>query len=232
MLVASAVAAAAIVLLVVRVIRADSTRRRQLLPLVAAGILVAVAASAAGFLGRPGVIAQDTAVLAVPIACLIAVLRLRLYDLEVAIGRTAVWVTLTVALVVVYALVVQLTSGLFRLGQFPAGILATAAVAVAFAPLRSGLQRAVAKWLYGARADPFEALAATTQLLAGGADPLGALTHAADDLARRLRCPGTRILADDRVLAGTPGRPSRDPRSAAHRRRRGRRPRGARPLPR
>jgi signal transduction histidine kinase len=59
--------------------------------------------------------------------------------------------------------------------------------------------------LYGDRGDPYSALSHTTQVLSGSADPAGALRQAVDDLARRLRCPGARIVREGVVLVGPPG---------------------------
>ena len=132
-------------------------------------------------------------------------LRLRLYDLELAIGRSLVWIVLSAVLVVGYVGIVQLTATWLQLSGRIASILATAVIAVAFGPLRAVLQDRVARWLYGDRGDPYAALAHTTQVLSGGADPQGALQTATADLAHRLRSPGARVLQDGRLLAGAAG---------------------------
>lgn len=200
--VAVASAAAALVVLAARFVRADPTRRRQLLPLVAAIAVIAVAVSTAGLYGRLGIIVQDASLVLLPFAALVSVLRYRLYDLELVIWRTSVWFLLSAALVGAYVAVVEFSAAALGLRGTASSVLAAAAVAVAFGPARAALQRSLARWLYGDRGDPYAALAHTTQVLAGGADPLGALQTAMRDVAVRLRSPGVRVMRDDVVLAG------------------------------
>lgn len=195
------VTVAAVVVLIRRLLL-TAEQRRRLLPLLAAWAVVLVCIGVAPALGLVGVVLQDIAVLLVPVACLVAVLRFRLYDLEVAIGRSVVWIVLAGVLVAGDVLVVQAAGRLLRVPGLPASVLATAAVAFAFAPLRLALQRVVNRWLYGARGDPAAALQATTGALAGGAEPRAALERAVDELGRVLRCPGARVLRSGRLLTG------------------------------
>jgi signal transduction histidine kinase len=199
---AVASAAVSLILLIIEVITADERLRRQLLPLAAAAAIVIAVFSTAGYAGTAGVLVQDTAFLLIPGAALLSVLKLRLYEIELAIGRTAGWVLLSGLLIGGYILIVQIASSWLHLYGRVSSILATAVIALAFGPLRALLQRAIARWLYGDRGDPYAALAHTTQVLSGSADPVGALNQAATDLAHRLRSPGVRILRDGIVLAG------------------------------
>lgn len=201
LVVCAAVSATAVAVLIRRVVQSPDQRRR-LLPLLAAGVVVLVCVAVAPPLGVGGVVLQDVAVLLVPVACLVSVLRLRLYDLEVAIGRSVVWVALAALLVAGDVVIVQASGRLLRVPGPLASVLATAVVAFAFAPARDGLQRLVNRWLYGARGDPAAALQATTRVLAGGVDPRPALERAVDELGRVLRCPGARIVRGGTVLAG------------------------------
>ena len=189
--------------LVVRLVKADERLRRQLLPLFAAAVAVVAAVMAAPFLGTPGVVLQDSCFLLIPGAALLSVLGLRLYDLELAIGRATGWVVLSGLLVGGYVLVVQLAATWLHVHGWAGSAGATAIIALLFGPLHSVLQKSIARWLYGDRGDPYAALAHTTQVLSGGADPAGALRQAADDLAHRLRTPGVRILSAHGLLAGT-----------------------------
>jgi signal transduction histidine kinase len=191
-----------IVVLVLRFVRATGIVRRQIAPLLLAGALVIVAASVATLLGRVGTVLQDVCTLLVPVAALVAILRLRLYALETAIMRTTQWVILSGLLLGAYVLVVQVATHWLRLPGPASSIIATVAVVLALAPLRALLQRVIVRRLYGDRGDPYAALTHTTKLLEGGADPLGALEQAAADLATRLRCSGVRILRADAILAG------------------------------
>ena len=202
LLAALASAVVSLVTLVRRLLGADERTRRQLLPMLSAGVVVIGAFSFAGFFATAGVVVQDVCFLPIPAAALFSVLRLRLCEIELAIGRTATWIALSGLLIGGYVLIVEITSDYLRVHGRTGSVIATAAVALAFGPLRLQLQRWVAQWLYGDRGDPYGALAHTTQVLSGGADPIGALRQAAVDLAYRLRSPGARILRDDVLLVG------------------------------
>ena len=90
----------------------------------------------------------------------IAVLRHRLYDIDLLISRTLVYGLLTVGGVGVYVGVVKSAEWLLREGVGLGGsLLATAVIAVGFAPARDRLQRWVDRRLYGERHDPVRAMA-------------------------------------------------------------------------
>ncbi|PPK94638.1 histidine kinase [Kineococcus xinjiangensis] len=190
--------------LVVRLLRSDQRQRRQIAPFVVTGAAVVLVVLVAPRLGRAGTVLQDVAMLLVPVSAAVCILRLRLYDLEIVVQRAVAWTLLSAGIAVSYVVVVQAAATVFRLRGVGASVLATAVIAVGFAPARALLQDAVARWLYGDRGDPYAALTRTMQVLAGGADAIGALSAAAEDLARGLRCPGVRILGRGRVLAGFP----------------------------
>lgn len=196
--------AVSVALLVARLVRADDRLRRQMLPLAAAGVIVIATVSSAGYFGTAGVVLQDLSFLLIPAAALLSVLGLRLYDLELAIGRSAAWFFLSVLSIAGYVVVVELCETWLHVHGRAATVIATAAIAVGFGPLRALLQRWIARWLYGDRGDPYAALTHTTQVLSGGADPIGALNQAVTDLAHRLRSPGVRIIRGGDVLVGPP----------------------------
>ncbi len=92
----------------------------------------------------------------------VAVLRYRLYDVEVILGRAVVLATATAIVAVAYVgLVVVLgRSAQDRTdGGFWQSLLLTAVVALAFQPLRSGVVRFADRLVYGSRAAPYDALA-------------------------------------------------------------------------
>lgn len=184
-----------------RILRSDQTERRRLLPFLAAGAVAITTVSVAPSLGLAGAVLQDLGLLLVPLSCLLSVLRLRLYSIEIAIGRSVVWIGVTAVLVGGYVAVVQLGGRLLRLPEAPSSVVATALVALAFAPLRAWLQRAVVRWLYGGRADPSGTLAAVTRLLADP-DAEEALDRAVRAIADALRVPGARVLRGGAVIAG------------------------------
>lgn len=104
----------------------------------------------------------------IPIAIGIAVLRYRLYDIDVVISRTVVFAILAIFITATYVVVVV---GVGRLiGGGADGLLlpivATALVALAFEPVRSRAQRWANRLVYGKRSTPYEVLSDLTERLA------------------------------------------------------------------
>lgn len=100
-----------------------------------------------------------------PIAAAIAMLKYRLYDIDVVINKTMVYGALATFVTAVYiAVVVGLGS---TLGNGDRNLLfsiaATALVAVAFQPVKQRVQAAVNRLVYGRRASPYEVLANFSQ---------------------------------------------------------------------
>jgi signal transduction histidine kinase len=89
----------------------------------------------------------------------VAVLRYHLFEIDLIINRTLVYGGLTACVIGIYALLVGSIGTLLR-GQwtFAISLLAAAVVAILFQPLRSRLQRAVDRLIYGHRDDPYRAL--------------------------------------------------------------------------
>jgi signal transduction histidine kinase len=91
----------------------------------------------------------------------IAVLKYRLYDIDVFLRQTLVYGTLVVLISVVYFVTVVTVGS--RVGQLPrndpaAGVAVGAIVALAFQPVRRRLQRLANRLVYGKRATPYEVL--------------------------------------------------------------------------
>ncbi len=96
------------------------------------------------------------ALLLLPLSIGVAVLRYRLWDIDVLIGRALVYGCLTAGVVGLYVLVVGYLGALFRTGDNLAiSLVATGLVAVVFQPLRERLQRGVNRILYGERDEPY-----------------------------------------------------------------------------
>ena len=133
---------AALVCVVLR-FRASRGVERQQLRWVAAG----AAAAVAGLMGGAAA-PQDTllasvlyaAVLCVPLAVGVAVLRYRLWDLDRLVSRTVTYTVVTALLVVPYLLVVPAASELAQGSGSLAVAAATLAVAALFSPLRRRVQ--------------------------------------------------------------------------------------------
>jgi signal transduction histidine kinase len=90
----------------------------------------------------------------------VAVLKYRLYAIDLLINRTLVYGALTACVVGLYMLVVGGLGTLFAANGSPlVALLATGLVAALFQPLRARLQRGVDRLLYGARPDPYQEIA-------------------------------------------------------------------------
>jgi signal transduction histidine kinase len=169
---ASIVASA--VSLVQRFRRSEGTLRLQLKWLTTAGAFVAVAYAIAllasiGSTWSGGSedplwvkIIQNAAVasfLLIPVAIGIAVLKYRLYDLDVVINKTLVYGSLAALITVVYVgIVVGIGTAIGSKRNLALSILATAVVAVGFQPARERVQRLANRLVYGKRATPYEVL--------------------------------------------------------------------------
>ena len=104
----------------------------------------------------------------IPLTIGVAVLRYRLWDIDPLINRTLVYATLTGIVVGLYVLVVTYLGTLVRVSNSPVvSLIATGLVAVAFQPLRGGVQRVINRLMYGARDDPYRVISKLGQRLEG-----------------------------------------------------------------
>jgi two-component system NarL family sensor kinase len=94
---------------------------------------------------------------ALPASIGIAILRHRLFDIQVVLSRTLTYGVLVVAVVALYALVLL---GADRLdgGSGAGGLLAVGIVAVAVHPAHAWVRVRIEQWVYGYRSDPAAAL--------------------------------------------------------------------------
>ncbi|MCI0713390.1 MAG: histidine kinase, partial [Chloroflexi bacterium] len=103
-----------------------------------------------------GVATYLPSLIVIPAALTIAVLRYRLWDIDILINRTLVYGALTVSIVIIYVLVVGSLSALVHSGGgFAVSLLATGIVAVLFQPIRERLQRRVNRMMFGKRDEPY-----------------------------------------------------------------------------
>jgi signal transduction histidine kinase len=95
----------------------------------------------------------------IPLSFGFAILRYRLWDIDLLINRTLVYGMLTAAIVGLYALIVESLGALFQSeGNLLISLLTTGLIAMLFAPLRERLQRGVNRLMYGERDDPYTVL--------------------------------------------------------------------------
>jgi signal transduction histidine kinase len=108
----------------------------------------------------------------VPLVAGVAILRYRLYEIDVVVNRTLVYVALTLILTAAFAATVVLLGALLGRGSGWATAAATLVVAVVFRPLRSRLQNAVDRRFNRARYDALRRVADFLEdLRAGRAAP-------------------------------------------------------------
>jgi signal transduction histidine kinase len=133
-----------------------------------------------------------------PVAIGIAILRHRLFDIELVLSRTLTYGALTVLVVGVYAAVL-LGFGSLVDNNGAAGLAAVAIVAVAIQPAHARLRARVERWVFGDRSDPYAALRRLSDRLEAAADPAQALTIVTSSVAEALRVSSVSV-----ELAGTP----------------------------
>ncbi|MBA2693176.1 MAG: GAF domain-containing sensor histidine kinase [Rubrobacter sp.] len=149
--------------------------------------------------GPLGTLVWTVAPLSLPVSAAIAILKYRLYDIDVIINRTLVYGALTACVVGIYVLIVGYLGAVFQTsGSLAISLVATGLVAVVFAPLRDRLQRAANRLMYGERDDPYAVISRLGRRLEGTLSPEAVMPAIAEDVARALRLPHTSIwLADN-----------------------------------
>jgi signal transduction histidine kinase len=155
------------------------------------------------------------AMMLIPLAIGIAMLRHHLFDVDVLINRTLVYGVLTACVVGIYVLIVGSLGALFQTrGNLLIALLATGLVAVLFQPLRDRLQRAVNRLLYGERDDPYAVLTRLGQRLEATLAPDTVLPTIVQTVTEALKLPyaalalngpaGLTVVATHGTPAATP----------------------------
>ncbi|WP_219500192.1 sensor histidine kinase [Nonomuraea ceibae] len=125
----------------------------------------------------------------VPVTIGVAILRHRLFDIDLVINRTLVYVLLSGCVTGGYVLVVGYLGALFPAQDLPISVGAAGLVALAFAPLRQRLQGWVNLLTYGEADDPYAALTRLGRRLENAAGPDAGLSGIARSIAEALRLP-------------------------------------------
>jgi signal transduction histidine kinase len=157
-------------------------------------VTVAFMVDALVALGAPGLYPRIFPVIqvipvTVVVAAAIAILRHRLFDIDVLINRTLVYAALTACLLAGYLFVVAWAGAAFEARGGGAALVATGLVAVAFAPLRDRLQRLVNRLLYGDRDEPYRVLALLGRRLEASLAPDAVLQTVVDTVSEALKLP-------------------------------------------
>jgi signal transduction histidine kinase len=213
----------ACVSLIVRFRRSDNVVRKQIewlayaAAVIVAGVIVSVALQAAPQTEsvnnyENGIISLSLA--CIPVAMGIAILTRRLYDIDIIVNKTVVYVSLAVFITAVYiALVVGIGRYVGQQGNagFGLSVLATAVVAVAFQPVRERVQHLANRLVYGQRATPYEALSTFAGQLGAAMPAEDLLPHLARVLAGATGAVRTQVwLADGGLLRLQASHPAAD----------------------
>jgi signal transduction histidine kinase len=130
--------------------------------------------------------------LGIPTASGIAILKYRLYDIDVVINKTVVYGALAAFVTLVYVgIVVGIGALVGSRGNLFLSILATAVIALAFHPVRQRARRLANRVVYGKRATPYEVLSEFSERMAG--------TYLAEDVLPRM----ARLLGEGTGAAET-----------------------------
>jgi hypothetical protein len=124
-----------------------------------------------------------TPVAGVPLACAVAVLKYRLYEIDRIISRTLAYAIVTGLLAGIYAGLVLLATQVFRVHTPVAVAASTLAAAALFSPVRRRVQRAVDRRFNRARYDADQTVAAFAARLKDAVD----LDAVREDLANVVR---------------------------------------------
>jgi signal transduction histidine kinase len=162
-----------------------------------AQVVPALLESASVLVQLSAILITYLALLLIPIAIGIAILRYQLWEIKILVNRTLVYGALTTCVVGIYALVVGGLGLVFHArGNALISLAATGLIAALFQALRERLQRGVNRLVYGERDDPYAVLSRLGQRLEANLAPDVVLPTIVETVAAALRLPYVAILLD------------------------------------
>ena len=211
--------------------RGTDVERQQIKWLAYSGCLVALTLVPSVILsltpGIPARVAEGAlmlAILTVPAAVAVAVLKYRLYDLDIVVRKTVVAALVAGAFTAVYAIVVVAVGAVTgRPGSSPLTFAAAALAAVLLQPVRARAGLLADRLVYGRRATPYEVLSEFSGQMAGAYSVedvlprMAAMVGQATGAERAevwMRTGGTEQLAaawPAQALSAPPGEPAAAP---------------------
>jgi signal transduction histidine kinase len=145
----------------------------------------------------------------------LSILYHHLFDIDLIINRTLVYVSLTAIIIGIYIGIVSVLAALFRnQGDPVTSLLATGAVAVIFQPVRQQLQYWINRLMFGERDNPYAVLSRLGQQLKTILTPQAMLLTMTETVATALKLPYAAIsLAQDDGfnISAMYGKPVSDP---------------------
>lgn len=138
----------------------------------------------------------------IPLTIGVAILRHRLWDIDLLINRTLVYGALTLLIVGLYALIVGGLGSLFQAqGNFAIALITTGLIAVIFHPLREGLQCEANRLMFGHRDDPVGMLAHLARQLESPPDDDSVLAVLVETIAGALKLPYAALQVGSEIAA-------------------------------
>jgi signal transduction histidine kinase len=136
------------------------------------------------------IVISSAAITGIVVATGIAILRYRLWDIDIIINRTLVYMSLSGLIVGMYVVIVGSLGGLFQTSStLPVSLLATGIVAMLFQPLRERLQRTVNRFMYGERDEPYRVLGRLSERLETVVVSQSVLPTIVETVAEALKLP-------------------------------------------
>ncbi len=150
----------------------------------------------------------------VPVAIGLAVLRYKLFAIDLILNRALLWATLSASVIGIFALIIGVLSRVFNAsGHLVIAAVAASIVAALILPLYTRLQRSVDRLFYGQRAEADKVLKQLSKRLEA-VKPDEALRIVAETTARALKLPFVAIAIKDEdtispvATTGTPTTPT------------------------
>jgi signal transduction histidine kinase len=175
--------------LVLRLRSAHGAEREQVRLVLAGGLAVLVLLAGGWAVPAASSALVAAAMLPLPAAVVYAMVRRRLWDLDVLVHRTLVYAALTVLTLLLYGALVALLGATVRRTTREADLLVFVLAAVAVQPLRDRVQRAVNRLLYGQADEPYAAVSRLGERLETASSPTAVLPTVVEVVARTLLLP-------------------------------------------
>jgi two-component system NarL family sensor kinase len=176
-------------------------RRQITLLALAAGTVTVMVLMPGGGNDAGSYVVGFALMLLVPAAVGTAIVRHRLYDIDVTLNRSLVYAALTACVLVAYAAVVGVAGQVAGADSAPAAGVAAALAAVALLPMRGRLQRGIDRLMYGEGGDPYRAVTGLADRLTAVAAPGEALQTVVDTIRSALRASYVAVEIDGRTAA-------------------------------
>lgn len=126
-----------------------------------------------------------------------AILFHNLFDIDVILSRTLIWVAMTIVVIGTYVgIVIGVGNLLGSDDSLVLSLIATGLVAVAFQPIRDRIQRFVNRMLFGDRDDPYAVLSRLGHFIEDTLNPSDLLPQIIQTTADSLRLPYAALFLD------------------------------------